>query len=99
MESGAFRSLDAMRRPGPTTFLEVLRLPRMPVPLEQDGQMAAFEERDGSVHPRDDRVAVRHPERPTRAEVVLNVDDEQRRLRSHGPGPPSGRFAKRLRPG
>src|SRR6266704_2417688 len=83
MESGAFRSLDAMRRPGPTKFLEVLRLPRMPVPREQDGQMTAFEERNGSVHPRNDCVPVWHTERPTWAKVVLDVDDEQRRLWSH----------------
>src|SRR3989441_6368689 len=83
MESGAFRALDAMRRPGPTKFLEVLRLPRMPVPREQDGQMTAFEERNGSVHPRNDCVPVWHTERPTWAKVVLDVDDEQRRLWSH----------------
>jgi len=87
MESGAFRPLDAMRRPRAAKFLEVLRLPWMPVPREEDGQMAAFEERDGPVHPRDDCVPIRHTERPTRAEVVLNVDDEQSRLWSHGSGP------------
>ena len=87
MESSALRPLHAMRRPGAPKFLEVFRDARMPVPGEQDGQAAAFEERDGPIHARDNRIAVRHSERPTRAEVVLNVDDEERRLRSHGPDP------------
>src|SRR5207249_2617213 len=45
MESGAFRPLDAVGGPGPAKLLEVLRLPRVPVPREENGAMAAFEER------------------------------------------------------
>lgn len=95
MESSAIRPLDAMRRPGAAEFFEVLRHPRMPVSREENRQIPAFEERDGPVHPRDDRVSVRDAERPTWAEVVLDVDDEQRRPPSHSPGP--GPAIRRIR--
>ena len=95
MESGAFRPLDAVGGPGPAKLLEVLRLPRVPVPREEDGAMAAFEERDGPIHPRDNLVAAGHAERPTGAEIVLDIDDEQRRPPSHSPGP--GPAIRRIR--
>jgi len=59
----------------------------MPVPGEEDWQAAAFEEGDRLVDPRNDRIAVRHPEGPARAEIVLDVDDQERGPPFHGPVP------------
>src|SRR2546427_7049254 len=87
MEPRALRPLDAMRRPCAAKFLEVLRLPRMPISREEDWQAAAFEEGNRLVDARDDRIAVRHAEGPTRAEIVLDVDDQERGPPSHGPVP------------
>src|SRR5438309_7235665 len=98
MESGTLRPLDAVHRPCSPEFLEVLRLPRMPIPREDHRQPATSEQGDRAVHPRDNCIALRHPERSAWTEVILDVDDEQRGPLPHGPDRPNVTVAKSLRP-
>src|SRR5256885_2136504 len=84
--------------PRATEFLEVLRLRGMPIAREDHGQAPAPEQADRAVHPRDDRVAIRHPERSTWTEVILDVDDEQCGPLPHGPNRPNPTVSKSLRP-
>src|SRR5438876_833998 len=87
MESRTLGPLDAMGWPRAAKFLEAFRLPRMPISGEEDRQVPALEEGDRLVDSRDDRIAVRHAKRATWAEIVLDVDDQERRPPSHGPVP------------
>src|SRR2546425_4277536 len=98
MESGSLCPLDAVHRPCSSEFLEVLRLPGMPVPREDHRQPATSEQGDRAVHPWDNCIAFRHPERSAWTEVILDVDDEQRGPLPHGPDRPNATVAKSLRP-
>src|SRR5439155_1588278 len=90
--------VGAVHRPYSPEFLEVLRLPRMPIPREDHRQPATSEQADRAVHPRDNCIALRHPERSAWTEVILDVDDEQRGPLPHGPDRPNVTVAKSLRP-
>src|SRR3989442_6760658 len=99
MEARALRTLDAVGRPRAAKFLEVLRLPRMPIPGEEDRQAAALEEGDHLVDPRDDRIAVRHAKGPPGQKSFWTSTTKSAGLRPMVPFPPFRRFAKRLRLG
>ncbi len=78
VELGAGRPLDAVRRPRAALAIERPMVGRMPVARGHDerglgGQLG---------HERDDLVAALHGQRAAGAEVVLEVDDEQRVHRS-----------------
>ena len=59
----------------------------MPISGEEDRQPAPLEERDGPVHPRDDRVTVGNAESAAWTEVILDIHDQQRGAQGHNPGP------------
>jgi hypothetical protein len=74
----ALRALDAVRRPDTAERLEVLRLLRMPVAGGVDGTAGGSEAGGVFVQHWHDAVAIRHFERTARAEVILDIDDDQR---------------------
>src|SRR5207247_2983220 len=75
-----------------------LLLSRNPNPINYHSQPSTSVQTDRAVHPRDNCIALRHPERSARTEVILDVDDEQRGPLPHGPDRPNVTVAKSLRP-
>src|SRR6185503_965402 len=80
MELRAPGPLHTVRRPRAAVLLEMARLLRMPIARRIHGDRACACIREVSIHRRNDFVPAGSCERATRAEILLYVHDEQRRL-------------------
>jgi hypothetical protein len=78
MELGAAGVLDAVDRPGAAIFPEVFRHRGMPVAGGVDRDAALYGVLDMAIQRRDDALAAGDGECAAGAEIILDVDGEQR---------------------
>jgi hypothetical protein len=83
MKLGSMAPLDTVRRPRPTTGIEMARLHWMPVARCKDRQVSLIEFFDVTVEHRNYLVAVLYGQGASRAKIVLHIDDNERIMSRH----------------
>ena len=82
MKLGTGRTLDAMRRPGPSAFVKADMPWWVPIARSDQSCAAALGRFDPAIQDRHHPIALGNGQRTSRAEIILHVDEQQGIVRS-----------------